>query len=75
MEHHTEAVLMSLTSLRADLDRFVADLREGSVPVARQRALAARLIEVGDLLDEHADQQAAGRNGHGGLTLEDLDDR
>ncbi|OQO92244.1 hypothetical protein [Saccharomonospora piscinae] len=75
MEDRTAAVLTALTGLRHDLDRVVPLLRHGAPPPL-QRALAARLIEVGELLDDHADAQAVAGNGHAdGMVPGDAEDR
>ncbi|EHR52242.1 hypothetical protein SacmaDRAFT_4047 [Saccharomonospora marina XMU15] len=72
MEQGVHEVLTALVALRDDLPGVVEGLRRGSLPVTSQREVAAALIEAGDLLDEHADQQAAMSNGHtNGLTAID----
>ncbi|NIJ10945.1 hypothetical protein FHU38_001289 [Saccharomonospora amisosensis] len=64
MEQGVHEVLTALVALRNDLPGVIEGLRQGRLPVTSQREVAAALIEAGDLLDEHADQQAAVSNGH-----------
>ncbi|WP_026455637.1 hypothetical protein [Saccharomonospora iraqiensis] len=64
MEERTSLVLSALTAAHRELAELIEALRAGRVSVTRQHDLAARLIEAGDLLDEHADRQASAGNGH-----------
>ncbi|PRX49295.1 hypothetical protein B0I33_103329 [Prauserella shujinwangii] len=64
MEDETRRVLAALAALGDALPHTIAALRDGALPVPAQREVAARLIEAGEALDEHADHQAAASNGH-----------
>ncbi|WP_019812853.1 hypothetical protein [Saccharomonospora saliphila] len=64
MDERTPEMLAVLAALHDELGAVVDALRAGPVPVTRQHQLAARLIEAGEQLDEHADRQSSASNGH-----------
>ncbi|RBM14739.1 hypothetical protein DI005_29100 [Prauserella sp. PE36] len=58
---HDTAVTAALRGVCRDAHEAVEQMTTGEgLSVTQEHRLAARLIEVGDLLDEHADQRAAG---------------
>ncbi|RBM15569.1 hypothetical protein DI005_27775 [Prauserella sp. PE36] len=66
MNEQTRAMVAALAALGNDLPGVIEGLRAGTLGVAGQHEFAALLIELGEQLDDHADDQARAGNGHSG---------
>ncbi|GAA3791503.1 hypothetical protein [Amycolatopsis tucumanensis] len=51
----TEALVKTLSTMAGNLPIAILQLREGEMPPNRQRALGSLLIDLGTLVQQHAD--------------------